>query len=139
MRVVNARGKLRSDFPPVEFCCESAAGLQREFHGVKLKVDLDDTVPYTRVGHCRQKLPYKLGVMVVDAPGDIESWGYVPFELIDIERPPCNPRDAANHPDCVTCQSSDGPVPYHDGSKNCQSGSISSWGANSHCTCDTCF
>ena len=54
-------------------------------------------------------------------------------------KPPCNPRDAANHPDCVTCQSSDGPVPYHDGSKNCQSGSISSGGANSHCTCDTCF
>jgi len=29
--------------------------------------------------------------------------------------------------------------PSHDGSKNCESGSIASGGANSHCSCDICF
>lgn len=30
-------------------------------------------------------------------------------------------------------------APSHDGSANCESGSLASGGKNPHCTCDTCF
>ena len=52
------------------------------------------------------------------------------------------------NPDCRFCQDeyyakkslpSDVFAPRHEGSKNCESGSLASGGRNSHCTCDTCF
>jgi len=39
---------------------------------------------------------------------------------------------------CQTCQY-EGMKPSHDGSNNCESGSIASGGNKSHCTCDVCF
>ena len=38
---------------------------------------------------------------------------------------------------CTSCQARFGPS--HNGSRNCESGSIESGGKRSHCTCDTCF
>jgi hypothetical protein len=37
---------------------------------------------------------------------------------------------------CPSCQKFG---PSHDGSSRCESGSIASGGAKSHCTCDVCF
>ena len=46
-------------------------------------------------------------------------------------------REAA---DCPTCTTYKGRMaPSHDGSPNCESGSIASGVKNAHCTCDTCF
>ena len=39
---------------------------------------------------------------------------------------------------CSICQRS-GMKPSHNGSKNCESGSIASGGNKSHCSCDVCF
>ncbi len=42
--------------------------------------------------------------------------------------------------DCETCRVlAGGMAPSHDGSKGCESGSISSGGDRAHCTCDVCF
>lgn len=40
---------------------------------------------------------------------------------------------------CATCDSPEEMKPSHDGSPNCESGSIASGGTRAHCTCDTCF
>jgi hypothetical protein len=86
MRIVSARGKLQSDFPPVELCCDRAIELQRMFYGVMIKVDLDDIMAYDRVtGHCGQELPYRTAVMVVESEYSGDDRGYVPFDLIDID------------------------------------------------------
>jgi hypothetical protein len=42
--------------------------------------------------------------------------------------------------ECKTCQEIAGGFgPSHNGSPNCESGSIASGGNKSHCSCDTCF
>jgi hypothetical protein len=42
--------------------------------------------------------------------------------------------------ECKMCREiGDGFGPRHDGSPNCESGSIASGGTNAHCTCDVCF
>jgi hypothetical protein len=83
MRIVNARVKLKKDFPPVELCCAEAVAMQQSYYGLRIMIDLDDQVPYSALGHCGQKLPYTNSVMVVDAGGN--SQGYTPFGLIDIQ------------------------------------------------------
>ena len=40
---------------------------------------------------------------------------------------------------CPTCELPESLKPRHNGSKNCESGSIASGGNKSHCTCDICF
>lgn len=49
-----------------------------------------------------------------------------------------NPRGEES---CRTCQdmSEAGMHPSHNGSKHCESGSVASGGANTHCSCDRCF
>lgn len=48
------------------------------------------------------------------------------------------PKPPAKDPDCKGCQRT-GMNPSHNGSRNCESGSIASGGTQSHCTCDICF
>ena len=47
------------------------------------------------------------------------------------------------NPDCALCreirEKHHGFGPSHDGSRNCQSGSLASGGQRAHCTCDVCF
>ena len=56
---------------------------------------------------------------------------------------PCCERCAARvdrMTECPTCKEIAGGFgPSHDGSVNCESGSIASGGTHAHCTCDTCF
>jgi hypothetical protein len=51
------------------------------------------------------------------------------------------PRDAlpTSCPTCEYIKKHDGFGPRHNGSSECESGSIASGGENAHCTCDTCF
>ena len=43
-------------------------------------------------------------------------------------------------PPCPTCaEIGKGHGPSHEGSKNCESGSIASGGRHAHCACDRCF
>lgn len=83
-RIAKARIKKVDDFPEVEHCCLAAQAMQEPYGGMEVEIDLDDTILYgaQHRGHCGQTLPYKLGVMVV---GGARSFGYVPFELLDID------------------------------------------------------
>jgi hypothetical protein len=46
----------------------------------------------------------------------------------------------ARNVECKTClEIAGGFGPSHNGSPNCESGSIASGGNRSHCSCDTCF
>lgn len=51
---------------------------------------------------------------------------------------PKTPKPPAKDPDCKGCQHT-GMYPSHNGSRNCESGSIASGGTKSHCTCNACF
>ena len=40
---------------------------------------------------------------------------------------------------CIACGTTETFKPSHDGSRNCESGSIASGGNRAHCSCDACF
>lgn len=50
-------------------------------------------------------------------------------------------RDDTKPAECATCEEikRTGEGPSHNGSPNCESGSIASGGTVAHCACDVCF
>ena len=61
--------------------------------------------------------------------------------LVAMNEVPARAKAAIARATCKTCTAykDEAMCPRHDGSANCQSGSIASGGHRSHCTCDTCF